>query len=161
MPSFVRKKKILTLFLGWVGWFLGGEAKAQFTFATDNAGNSAYSDGWASGDNGGSGFGSWTISTTNAAAGVFIGNPANNGMGTTGIGTTAFGLFSSADQIQVYNSTAGSYDSYYLRGSGTEWRKVGTPTVVTSNNVATSGQAYFVSRKASDNNNYLVNPISP
>ena len=105
IPSFVRKKKILTLFLGWVGWFLGGEAKAQFTFATDNAGNSAYSDGWASGDNGGSGFGSWTVSTTNAAAGVFIGNPANNGMGTTGIGTTAFGLISSANNSGYVNAT--------------------------------------------------------
>ncbi|MEY2851348.1 MAG: hypothetical protein RL549_47 [Verrucomicrobiota bacterium] len=103
--NFVKARKILTLFLGCVGWFLGGEAKAQFTFATDNAGNSAYSDGWASGDNGGSGFGSWTISTTNAAAGVFIGNPANNGMGTTGIGTTAFGLFSSANNSGYVNAT--------------------------------------------------------
>ena len=83
-----------------------------------------------------------------------IGAVATNGW--TGNNSAA-----SADQIQVYNSTAGSYDSYYLRGSGTEWRKVGTTTVVTSNNVATSGQAYFVSRKASDNNNYLVNPVTP
>jgi autotransporter-associated beta strand protein len=83
----------------------GSEGQAQFTFATDNAANSAYSDGWATGDNGGSGFGSWTITTTNAAAGVFIGNPSNNGMGTTGIGTTAFGLFSSANNSGYVNAT--------------------------------------------------------
>jgi len=102
---FAKTRKILTLFLGWVGWFLAGEAKAQFTFATDNASNSAYSDGWTSGDNGGSGFAAWSLSIPAANAGVFIGNPATNGMGTTGIGTTAFGLFSSANNSGYVSAT--------------------------------------------------------
>jgi hypothetical protein len=38
-------------------------------------------------------------------ADVFIGNPANNSMGTTGIGTTAFGLFSSANNSGYVNAT--------------------------------------------------------
>lgn len=86
-------------------WLAVSRGHAQFTFATDSAANPAYSDGWASGDNGGSGFGAWTITTTNAAAGVFIGNPANNGMGTANIGTTAFALFSSANNSGYVNAS--------------------------------------------------------
>lgn len=81
------------------------EAPAQFTFAADSATNAAYGDGWASGDNGGSGFNAWSLSIPGANAGVFIGNPANNGMGTSGIGTTAFGLFSSANNSGYVNAT--------------------------------------------------------
>jgi hypothetical protein len=52
------------------------DADAQFTFATDNTGNSAYSDGWQNGDNGGSGFGAWSLSPTRTA-GFYTGNPSN------------------------------------------------------------------------------------
>jgi len=66
-----------------------------------------------------------------------------------------------ADQIQVYNPGAGAYDGYFLRGDGTTWRKVGTTTTVTSSNVATSDQAYFVTRANGNSDNTLVNPIAP
>jgi autotransporter-associated beta strand protein/T5SS/PEP-CTERM-associated repeat protein len=66
------------------------EAAAQFTWATDNAGN--YAGGWTNGSDGGFGFGEWRFSQGSGTGG-FIGNPANDGMGTTGIGTTAFGLY--------------------------------------------------------------------
>jgi len=75
-------------------------------------------------------------------------------------GWTGSNSSSSADQIQVYNSGASAYDAYFLRGDGTSWRKVGTTTTVTGT-LATSAQAFFVSRKAQDNNNYLVNPVAP
>jgi len=51
-----------------------------YSAVTDNAGNSAYSDGWQNGDNGGSGFGAWALTST-ANSGFFIGNSANNGTG--------------------------------------------------------------------------------
>jgi hypothetical protein len=65
-----------------------------------------------------------------------------------------------ADQIQVYNPAASAYDGYFLRGDGTTWRKVGTTTTVTTSNVATSAQAYFVTRASGNSDNTLVNPIS-
>lgn len=86
--------------------------------------------------------------------------PASLG-GTAANGWVGNNSSASADQIQVYNSATLGYDSYFLRGDGTTWRKVGTTTSVTSNNVATSGQAFFISRQAADNNNVLVNPIAP
>lgn len=66
-----------------------------------------------------------------------------------------------ADQIQVYNPTAGAYDGYFLRGDGTTWRKVGTTTTVTTSNVATSAQAFFVTRASANADNTLINPITP
>lgn len=56
--------------------------------ASDNAGNSAYSDGWTTGDNGGTGFGNWTLTST--PSGGFAGSY----VGSTAIGNPAFGLFS-------------------------------------------------------------------
>ncbi len=38
------------------------------TLASDNAADSAYSDGWTTGDNGGTGFGAWALSTNGTAA---------------------------------------------------------------------------------------------
>lgn len=86
--------------------------------------------------------------------------PASLG-GTAANGWVGNNSSATADQIQVYNPTTLGYDSYFLRGDGTTWRKVGTTTAVTSNNVATSAQAFFVSRQTADNNNVLVNPIAP
>jgi fibronectin-binding autotransporter adhesin len=71
-----------------------GIARAQFTWATDNAGNYG---SWTNGSNAGSGFGAWGFSV-GANTGNFIGNPANDGMGTTGIGATTFGLFATGNQ---------------------------------------------------------------
>lgn len=86
--------------------------------------------------------------------------PAGLG-GTTANGWVGNNSSASADQIQVYNASTLGYDSYFLRGDGTTWRKVGTTTSVTSNNVATSAQAFFISRQTADNNNVLLNPIAP
>jgi hypothetical protein len=95
-----------------------------------------------------------------AAPGVPIDvTPASQG-GTVANGWTGNNDPSLADQIQVYNPVTSGYDSYYLRGDGTNWRKVGSPTTVTSTDVATSGQAFFVSRKTADSSNILVNPIT-
>lgn len=85
-------------------------------------------------------------------------SPASLG-GTATNGWTGNNTATSADQIQVYNTSTGGYDAYFLRGDGATWRKVGTVTTVTSNNVVNAGQAYFVSRKSADNANVLVNPI--
>jgi autotransporter-associated beta strand protein len=75
--------------------FGAGSADAQFTWATDNAGN--YGGSWTNGSDGGTGFGAWGLGA-GANSGNFIGSPANNGMGTTGIGTTAFGLYATGNQ---------------------------------------------------------------
>jgi hypothetical protein len=83
-----------------------------------------------------------------------IGATAANGW--TGNNTAA-----SADQIQIYNPTAGAYEGFFLRGDGTTWRKVGTTTTVTSSNIVSSGQGYFVSRNSQNQDSVLVNPITP
>ena len=95
-----------------------------------------------------------------AAPGVPIDvTPASQG-GTVANGWTGNNTAGSADQIQVYNPAISGYDSYFLRADGTTWRKIGTTTTVTTTAVATSGQAFFVSRKTSDSSNILVNPIT-
>ena len=75
-------------------------------------------------------------------------------------GWTGNNTAGSADQIQVYNPDISGYDSYYLRADGITWRKVGTTTTVTTTDVATSAQAFFISRKTADSSNILVNPIT-
>ena len=95
-----------------------------------------------------------------AAPGVPIDvTPASQG-GTAANGWTGNNSSSSADQIQVYNPAVSAFDSYFLRGDGTTWRKVGTTDAVTTTVVATSGQAFFVSRKTADSSNILVNPVT-
>lgn len=66
-----------------------------------------------------------------------------------------------ADQIQIYNSGTGQYTSYFLRGNGTEWRLVGSPTVVTATDIIADNAAYFVKRASGDPDSFLINPISP
>jgi fibronectin-binding autotransporter adhesin len=78
--------------------------KAQFTFATDNASDGAYSGGLANGNNGGSGFNAWNITYGNST-GTFVGNPSNDGMGTTGIGTTSWGAYASGSSSGWVNAT--------------------------------------------------------
>ena len=48
--------------------------------AFDRAGESAYDDGWSSGDNGGTGFGAWTL-TSGPDAGHFVASSTGNGDG--------------------------------------------------------------------------------
>ena len=45
------------------------KVNAQFAFASDNSTNSAYGDGWATGDNGGAGFASWTLASGGGTGG--------------------------------------------------------------------------------------------
>ena len=89
--------------------------QAQFTFASDNAGN--YGGTWSG--NGGSGFNAWSFNN-GANSGQFIGNPANNGMGTTGIGTTAFGVFGTQNG-QYYNATRSLSAGLGIGDSFTFW----------------------------------------
>lgn len=86
-------------------------------------------------------------------------SPASLGATSTN-GWTGNNSQSSADRVSVYNPSLGGYDSFYLRGDGATWRKVGTTTVVTSTDLVQPSQAYFVSRKTSDSVT-LVNPIAP
>jgi len=79
--------------------------------------------------------------------------------GTVTNGWTANTTASNADQIQVFDNAAQAYVSYYLRDA-TTWRQVGKTASVTGNTVATSGQGFFISRKASDAINVLVNPVT-
>ena len=68
---------------------VGPEARAQLSWASDNAGN--YSGGWTNGSDGGTGFGGWSFSVNQGSgfAGTFIGDPTYAGI--TGFGTQAFG----------------------------------------------------------------------
>lgn len=76
-------------------------------------------------------------------------------------GWTGNNSAASADQIQIYNASTVGYESYYLRSDGTTWRKVGTTTVVTSDQLLNSARAFFVARQSADANNILLNPITP
>ena len=108
MPHLARSlyRHFSILVLGLVAMAAtGGTAQAQFTWATDNAGN--YGGSWTNGSDGGTGFGAWGLGA-GASSGNFIGNPSNNGMGTTGIGTTAFGLFANGD---AYFNGGRAFDS--------------------------------------------------
>ena len=95
-----------------------------------------------------------------AAPGIPINVTPGSQGGTVANGWTGNNTAGSADQIQVYNPDISGYDSYYLRADGITWRKVGTTTTVTTTDVATSAQAFFVSRKTADSSNILVNPIT-
>ena len=69
----------------------------------DSASDSAYADGWVTGDNGGSGFGPWTIASSNGASGfggAFIGDPADAGI--TGMSSTSFGLYANPTGSGAY-----------------------------------------------------------
>lgn len=81
--------------------------------------------------------------------------------GTASNGWTGNNSATLADQIQVYNPASMGYESYYLRSDGTTWRKVGTTTVVTTDQLMSSGRAFFVSRQVADSSNILLNPITP
>ncbi|MFM8884819.1 MAG: hypothetical protein ACKOKC_00155, partial [Chthoniobacterales bacterium] len=100
--------------LAVIGLFcaMATDARAQFTFASDNAGNSAYTNasvpgGWDNGDDGGFGFGGWGFSGGNADAGSFRGNPTNSGIANSNMGTVAFGMFSSATSSGFANRSRG------------------------------------------------------
>lgn len=65
--------------------FITAASAHAATVATDSASNSAYGDGWTTGDNGGSGFTAWSLNST-GDGGRYI--------GATGQGNPSFGLYS-------------------------------------------------------------------
>lgn len=79
-------------------------ARAQFTFASDDASN--YGATWTDGEDGGTGFGGWGFQT-NANTGSFLGNPTNNGIANTNMGATAFGMFSTTNNSLYANRSRG------------------------------------------------------
>src|SRR4051812_15559745 len=60
---------------------LSGSLAYSALIASDNAANTAYTDGWDNGDNGGTGFSAWSR-TSSGTAGFFRGSSANNGFPT-------------------------------------------------------------------------------
>ncbi|MFM8684469.1 MAG: hypothetical protein ACKOEG_11975, partial [Chthoniobacterales bacterium] len=83
--------------LAVIGLFcvMATDARAQFTFASDNAGN--YSSAtWTNASDQGSGFGGWGFSDASSSAnmGSFIGNPTNSGINPSSLGSSAFGMYS-------------------------------------------------------------------
>jgi hypothetical protein len=66
--------------------------------ANDNAGNSAYSDGWTTGDNGGTGFGNWTLTSTpnGGFAGSYVGG--------TSQGNPSFGIFAGNSSTALFTA---------------------------------------------------------
>ena len=95
------------------------DAHAQFTFATDNTGNSAYSDGWQNGDNGGSGFNAWSLTTsgTGGQAGFFTDNPANKGI--SGMSNPSWGMYgntgAAANADRSLSTAMGVGDTFSLQ----------------------------------------------
>ena len=86
--------RVWPLLLATLVVFFTPQARAQFTFASDDASQSAYSDGWESSDNGGFGLGGWTLASGGGSGGFggnFIGDP--NAASITTFGSTAFGQF--------------------------------------------------------------------
>lgn len=71
------------------------------SWAGDNAGNAAYSDGWITGDNGGTGFVGWSIAHTGADAGHFMANATSN----LNLSAPAWGLWAkNNNEANVYRS---------------------------------------------------------
>ena len=98
------------------------DAHAQFTFATDNTGNSAYSDGWQNGDNGGSGFNAWSLTTSGTAgqAGFYTGNPSS----ISGMSNPSWGMYgntgAAANADRSLTSAMGVGDTFSLQW-GINW----------------------------------------
>lgn len=71
------------------------------SWASDNAGSAAYSDGWVTGDNGGTGFVGWSIAHTGADAGHFMANATSN----LNLSAPAWGLWAkNNNEANVYRS---------------------------------------------------------
>ena len=98
------------------------QARAQFTFASDNAGNSAYSDGWGNGDNGGTGFNAWSLTTSGTAgqAGFYTGNPSS----ISGMSNPSWGMFgnsgAAANADRSLSTSMGVGDTFSLQW-GINW----------------------------------------
>jgi subtilisin family serine protease len=74
---------------------------APSLWASDNASDSVYGDGWTTGDNGGSGFSGWSIAHAGADAGNFISAGTSN----LQLSGTAWGIWAhSTSEANVYRS---------------------------------------------------------
>ena len=148
--------------------FSHNKSYSQFTFATDDATQSPYSDGFGSGDNGGTGFNAWSI-TYGGSTGSFVGNPSNDGMGTTGIGTSAWGFFATgSDYINALRTmTAGMqfgdeltfyWAMNFDAGGGSKGfdLKNGGTTIFNVNN---TGNATITTTNGTANSNYGTTPM--
>jgi autotransporter-associated beta strand protein len=155
----MKKNYFLTaLIICCLTLFNSQESNAQFTLASDNASDAAYSGGFGSGSNGGSGFSAW-VNTYGGSTGTFIGNPSGDGMGATGIGTSAWAFYSTGanyvdairtmitgmqfgDQLTFYwamNYDAGSGSKgFNLKSAGTQVFNINNTgsTAITSTNGA-------------------------
>jgi len=104
-------KKILVFAMAAM---LAGAAFAA-TAGSDNSGNAAYGDGWATGDNGGTGYGAWTINSTQGSgfAGAFIGG---SGAGGLDLGASSFGLYANPNTSAASVEALRDFDSAMLVG---------------------------------------------
>jgi len=82
-------------------------SSAALLSASDNTGQSAYSDGWQNGDNGGTGFTAWTLSTSGAGtAGFYLGSS------TTANSGSAPNIDVSDNSFVMYGHFSGANDSF-------------------------------------------------
>jgi len=65
-----------------------------------------------------------------------------------------------ADQLQVFDSTSGTFTTYFLRGDGVTWRQTGTTATVTSDELFADNRPFMILRRQADQNYVLVNPIT-
>lgn len=84
------------------------------TLGSDNASDTAYGDGWTTGDNGGSGFAAWSIvaSPGGSSNGVFVASSTANGFmppsGGIDTGGVAWGMYANSGQAtDVYRPFTG------------------------------------------------------
>jgi len=85
-------------------------------------------------------------------------SPSSLGM-TSANGWTGNNSSLNADQVQIYNPSTGSYDQYFLRGDGITWRKVGTTESVTTAQLFNGAGSVFISRKAANPDQVIVNQV--
>ena len=91
-----------------VSLFVVVSQTSEAALASDDASQSAYSDGWTAGDNGGTGFGEWSFTYGGGGPkGALIGNSSANGDGSSGnintTGNKSFGLY--ADPYNEIHAT--------------------------------------------------------
>ena len=67
-------------------------------------------------------------------------------------------LQASADGIQVFDPSKGSFTSYYLRGDGVSWRTAGSTTVLTSSALLKPDTFFLVKRSNPNPANLVLRP---
>jgi hypothetical protein len=85
-------------------------------------------------------------------------SPAGLGGNATN-GWTGNNNAASADQLQVYNPVTDTFINYFLRSDGVTWRIQGTTTVVTTDQLFSSDNAFMVLKRVADENYVLASPI--